>query len=120
MYLAGTQFTLNSGHNPLTHLREQKNPRGKLGWWLSELEEYSYDIKYIPGKDNVKADTLSHNTATASNQPISNLEHKIYAMFADNANFLTHLREEQVSDPSIHAAILHVTDNSLIPMGRFK
>ena len=89
VYLAGAKFILNSDHNPLTHLREQKNPRGKIGRWLSELEEYDYEIKYIRGKDNVKADALSRTTSASADQPNSNFEHKIYAMFTDNNNFQT-------------------------------
>ena len=30
MYLAGRKFTLNSDHNPLVHMRKQKDPRGKF------------------------------------------------------------------------------------------
>ena len=59
VYLAGTHFTLMSDHNPLTHLRKQKDPRGKFGRWITELEEYDYSIRYVPGKENIKADTLS-------------------------------------------------------------
>ena len=39
VYLAGTEFSLRSDHNPLVHLREQKDPRGKFARWIAELEE---------------------------------------------------------------------------------
>ena len=59
MYLAGTPFILKSDHNPLVHLRNQKDPRGNFARWIAELEEYEYSIQYIPGKENVKADAVS-------------------------------------------------------------
>ena len=48
VYLAGTSFILNSDHNPLVYLRNQKDPRGKFGCWITELEEFDYMVKYIP------------------------------------------------------------------------
>ena len=53
VYLAGTKFVLNSDHNPLVHLREQKDPRGKFSRWILELEEFDYIVKYVPGVENV-------------------------------------------------------------------
>ena len=61
VYLAGQHFVLQSDHNPLVYLRKQKDPRGKFARWIMELEEYDYEIKYIPGSKNVKADALSCN-----------------------------------------------------------
>ena len=49
MYLAGQSFILNSDHNPLVQLRQKKDPRGKFANWLTELEEYDYTVKYLPG-----------------------------------------------------------------------
>ena len=104
MYLAGTKFVLRSDHNPLTHLREKKNPQGKLGRWLSELEEYDYAIEYIRRKDNLKADAPSRNEAASPNQPIPDFDHKIYALFVNHDNFRTQLKDEQATDPLIRDA----------------
>ena len=40
VYLACTLFILKSDHNPLVHLRNQKDPRGKVARWIADLEEY--------------------------------------------------------------------------------
>ena len=101
MYLAGTKFILRSDHNPLTHLREKQNPQGKLGRWLSELEEYDYAVEYICGKENLKAGALSHNEAASPNQPTSDFDNKIYALFVNHENFHTRLKDEQSKDPLI-------------------
>ena len=47
VYLAGTNFTLNSDHNLLVYLRKQKDPCGEYGRWITELEEFDYTVKYV-------------------------------------------------------------------------
>ena len=59
VYLAGETFVCNSDHNPLVYFRAQKDPHGKFGRWITELEKYDYTVKYVPGVDNVKADPFS-------------------------------------------------------------
>ena len=49
IYLIGQHFVLNSDHNPLVYLRSQKDPRGKFARWITELEEFDYQVKYLPG-----------------------------------------------------------------------
>ena len=67
VYLMGNTFVPNTDHNPLVHLRDKKDPRGKFARWISELEEYNYEVKFIPGKSNVKADGLSRNRNSTKN-----------------------------------------------------
>ena len=83
VYLAGRHFILNSDHNPLVYMRKQKDPRGKFARWIIELEEYDYSINYVPGIENVKAGPLSRNKSAKLDQPISQLEEKIYAISKD-------------------------------------
>ena len=47
-------------HNLLVHLRQSKNPRGKLASWILELEGLDYDLQYRPGSALPHADALSH------------------------------------------------------------
>lgn len=58
-YLFGRKFTLYTDHQPLTYGLNLKNPNHKLIRWRLDLEEYDYEIKYRPGKQNVVADALS-------------------------------------------------------------
>lgn len=120
VYLAGSTFVLNSDHNPLTHLRDQQDPRGKVGRWISELEEYDYTIKYIRGAENVKADALSRNENASQNQPHSQFEEKVYALFAENASFLTQLKEEQQKDATISSSLKEISANNKILQGRLR
>ena len=87
VYLAGTKFVLNSDHNPLVHLREQKDPRGKFSRWILELEEFDYIVKYVPGVENVKADAFSRNEGASKDQPESRFEEKIYSVVEDRERF---------------------------------
>ena len=63
VYLAGTNFTLNSDHIPLVYVRKQKDPRGKFGRWIIELEEFDYTVKHVLVVKNVKNDPFSRNRA---------------------------------------------------------
>ena len=78
VYLSGKPFTLLSDHNPLVYLRKQKDPRGKFARWIAELEEFEYNIEYIPGACNLKADSLSRLKSNTRNTeiPESDFEEK--------------------------------------------
>ena len=120
VYLAGTEFVLNSDHNPLVHLRSQKDPRGKFSRWILELEEFNYTVKYVPGVENVKADTLSRNVAANANQPESRFDDMIYSVLEDQSRFREQLLSEQEKDPVIRAAVECVTNGVKITEGRLK
>ena len=116
VYLMGTNFTLNTDHNPLVYLRLQKDPRGKFARWIIEVEEFNYTIKYIPGIKNTKADTLSRNKAAKpTTQPLSDLKEKIYSVSISDTNFMQQLQEEQTKDP-----IVSTSSNEVITNGRLK
>lgn len=120
VYLTGRHFVLNSDHNPLTHLRQQRDPRGKFGRWISELEEFDYSISYIRGKDNTKADALSRNHAANQSQPASEFENKIYASFLQNDSFLSQLKAAQLEDPLIKSNSALIASQQRVTQGRLK
>lgn len=61
-YIYGTKFTVNSDHKPLTFLFTMKNATSKLVRIRMELEDYDFEINYIPGSTNYAADALSRIT----------------------------------------------------------
>lgn len=58
-YLYGRKFTLYTDHQPLTYGLNLKDTNHRLIHWRLSLEEFNYDIKYRPGKQNIVADGLS-------------------------------------------------------------
>lgn len=51
-------------HQPLTYALSNKNTNSKMKRWKAILEEYNYELKYKPGKENVVADSLSRPPKT--------------------------------------------------------
>lgn len=58
-YLFGRKFIVKSDHRPLVHLFTMKDPSSRLTRIRLSLEEYNFEVQYIPGKENVAADALS-------------------------------------------------------------
>ena len=120
VYLSGTEFVLNSDHNPLVYLRSQKDPRGKFSRWILELEEFNYVVKYVKGSENVKADALSRNGAASTSQPPGRFEEKIYSVLDDRERFREQVLNEQDADPVIRAARDNIANGVKITQGRLK
>lgn len=57
-YLLGTKFLLRTDHKALTFMNSTTNTNGRLLRWGLILSEYSFDLQYIKGEENV-ADGLS-------------------------------------------------------------
>jgi len=67
-YLYGSKkVIIHTDHQPLTYALSNKNTNSKLKRWKSILEEYNYELKYMPGKSNIVADALSRIQATNIN-----------------------------------------------------
>ena len=59
MYCCEGKVTFHTDHEPLKNIRNRRDPRNKIMRWLNELEAVEYEVKYIPGKLNEVADSLS-------------------------------------------------------------
>ena len=120
VYLTGTHFIIRSDHNPLVTLRKTKDPRGKFGRWLTELEELSFEIHYKPGKINTVPDALSRNACGTLKLPTDDLDEKIYAQFTDDENFAHQLQCEQNKDVVISDAKQKILNGVKIAKGRLR
>jgi Integrase zinc binding domain/RNase H-like domain found in reverse transcriptase len=60
-YLGWTKepFTIMMDHVNLQYWKSPKNLNRQTAWWHADLQEYDYEILYIPGKTNVPPDVLS-------------------------------------------------------------
>ena len=58
-YLHGRDFTVHTDHLPLKNLMTAHDPTGRLARWFLTLQQYNFEIKYLPGEKNQVADALS-------------------------------------------------------------
>ena len=59
VYLERTEFTIETDHDPLTHLAKLKDSQGRIGRWALSMQPYHYTINHKPGRLNMNADGLS-------------------------------------------------------------
>ncbi|KAG6913685.1 hypothetical protein DXG01_005165 [Tephrocybe rancida] len=57
--LQGVQFQWVTDHKGLIHLLKQCGLSGQQANWLEKIREFDFEVIYIPGANNVLADTLS-------------------------------------------------------------
>ncbi|SAM08067.1 hypothetical protein [Absidia glauca] len=62
----GRPYTVFSDHMPLRYLKTQKTPTPRLTRWMNDLELFSPDIQYKPGKENDVPDALSRRDPVSS------------------------------------------------------
>lgn len=58
-YLFGRKFIIRSDHRPLVWLFKIRDPGSRLLRWRLKLEEFNYEVEYVPGAQNTVADCLS-------------------------------------------------------------
>ena len=68
-YLYGSEFILETDHQPLQYLRQAKFQNGRLMRWTLLLQPYRFLLRAIRGQDNVGADCLSRNPL--GDEPVS-------------------------------------------------
>ena len=56
-HLRDVKFTLFTDHRNLTFMA--KDPNAKVTRWRLSVQDYDFDIAYLPGEDNIVADALS-------------------------------------------------------------
>ena len=50
---------MTSDHYGLRYLFDQMNLNGRHAWWLDTVSEFSFEIRYIKGKENKATDALN-------------------------------------------------------------
>jgi hypothetical protein len=57
--LLGVRFTWWTDHKALVFMLTQKDLEGRRARWLEAIAEFDFEIKFVPGKENVLSDALS-------------------------------------------------------------
>jgi thymidylate kinase len=73
-FLIGRRFTVYTDHSALKGLMNAKIPKGRRARWLTELQQYDFEIKHRSGKENKNADALSR--LTNNEKDVKILDHK--------------------------------------------
>ena len=60
LYLAGRRFTLQTDHKPLKYLKDVSYQNDRVFRWAVAVQEYSFRLEDIPGRENIGADFLSN------------------------------------------------------------
>jgi hypothetical protein len=57
--LQGASFKWLTDHKGLIHLLNQKNLSGRQARWLEKISNFTFEVVYIAGSENMVADALS-------------------------------------------------------------
>ncbi|KAJ3482856.1 hypothetical protein NLI96_g6704 [Meripilus lineatus] len=95
--LLGCYFTWITDHKGLTHLHTQKNLSGRQARWFETIAEFDFDIKHVPGIENILADALSRIYAYDSTGTVRSPSE--YTEYDENEAAPTHLALLDISMP---------------------
>ena len=62
-YLYGKEFVVETDHQPLRFLQSAQLKNSRVLRWAMALQLYRYQVKYIPGRDNLQQDLADRRIA---------------------------------------------------------
>ena len=65
-FLHGRPFRLRTDHAALQWLNTKRFKHSKLERWAPRIQEFDFDVEYLPGQQNVVADQLSRHMMTGA------------------------------------------------------
>ena len=115
------KIIFHTDHQPLRFIRNQKDPRGKIACWITELKNLDYSIEYIPGHRNVRADCLSRTKIPGTDAAPAIAETScVYANEAVRQLSTDIIKAEQAKDKIISDATKQLSEVGQIRSGTFR
>lgn len=113
-------ITFHTDHKPLTYLKGNSKVKGKHARWLLELENFEYEIAYIPGKENKAADYLSRELMPElEEEPDSPFEMYSLELTARDLVTVEEIRKQQKEDKETCEAVKQLEEMGCVTTGRF-
>lgn len=103
-YLIGNKTIIQTNHHALTFIKQSKLTSGRLTRWTLALQEFDYTVKYIPGKDNIVADTLLKYPRTGEERPEEKIKLNKIAPLTINKQVIEKIKniaQEQTKDKHV-------------------
>ena len=76
-HLLGHHFIVETDHKNILYLQKSQAP--KIVRWMLRVQEFDFEVKFIPGSDNILADTLSRlHLLTGTSSPADGLDSELY------------------------------------------
>ena len=75
--LIGEKVILRTDHRPLVFIRQGSENNRKLARWWAQLQEFDYEVEYVPGKINSVPDCMSRLTGSDDPTPVATLDHVV-------------------------------------------
>ena len=72
-FIYGVPFVLFTDHRPLVYMSNMSRQNSRVMRTMNELEEYDFEIRYKPGRENTIADTLSRLNPPSSSRSLDNV-----------------------------------------------
>ena len=109
-YLFWKTFLVITDHQCLKYLQTFKNPNSRIVRWLLALQDFSFEIFYRSGKENVVADALSR-LDNSNNAQVNAVTSDIPQF--DPTQILKNIQSHQESDPFCANIIRYLTHSIL-------
>lgn len=103
-YLYGRKFKIITDHKPLIYLFSLKDPSSRLMKFRLYLEEYDFEIEYVPGRHNAAADALSRLPVTCND--LKSIQDKVVSV-------LTRAQRRKINTPD--SVSTDLSENRLRP-----